>query len=138
MYQKTIVVGHLSRDPEMRYTPSGVPVTSFSVATNRKYTNKEGNLVEQTTWFRVTVWRKLAETCARYLHKGSACLCEGEIDASAWQDKNGDPRASLELTASNVRFIGSNGKQTEPGTSAGGHPEGFQQESGIEDADLPF
>jgi single-strand DNA-binding protein len=135
MYQKTIVVGHLGRDPEMRYTPSGVPVTSFSVATTRKWTNANGEPQEKTTWFRVTAWRKLAETCAQYLHKGSSVLVEGDIDASAWTDREGNARASLELTASNVRFVGGRGEAVEPG---GGAASGAGDESPVGEDDLPF
>jgi single-strand DNA-binding protein len=112
MYQKTVIVGNLGNDPEMRYTPSGVPVTSFSVAVNRRWTDQNGDLQEKTTWFRVTAWRKLAEQCAQYLHKGRLVLVEGDIDASAWTGQDGQPRATLELTARVVRFLGSRGDTT--------------------------
>ena len=107
MYQKTIVVGHLGRDPEMRYTQDGVPVTNFSVATNRKWTGQDGTPQEKTTWFRVAVWGKQAETCNQYLSKGQLVLVEGEVGASAWMPKDGgDPRATLELRAWTVKFLG--------------------------------
>ena len=106
MYAKTVIVGHLGRDPEMRYTPSGVPVTSFTVATNRRWTDQNGQLQERTTWFRITAWRRLAEQCNQYLAKGRMVLVEGDIEASAWTSQEGEPRASLELTARNVRFLG--------------------------------
>jgi len=114
MYQRTIVVGHLGRDPEMRYTPDGTPVTSFSVATTRKWTNAEGQQQEKTTWFRVTAWRRLAETCNQYLSKGRLVLVEGYVDVSAWSDKtSGEARATLELTARVVRFLGGRGEKGE-------------------------
>ena len=119
MYQRTIVIGHLGRDPEMRYTPTGVPVTSFSIATTRRWTNASGEPQEKTTWFRVTCWRKVAEQAAQYLQKGRLVLVDGEIDANAWTDKEGNPRASLELTAFTVRFLGGRG---EGGEAAGGGP----------------
>ena len=131
MYQKTIVVGHLGRDPEMRYTPTGVPVTSFSIATTRRWTNANGEPQEKTTWFRVTCWRKVAETAAQYLHKGSKALVEGYIDASAWTDKEGNPRASLELTADTVRFLDRRG---EGGEAGGGGPA----EEIVGEDDIPF
>ena len=107
MYQKTIVVGNLGRDPEMRYTPSGQAVTDFSIATTRKWTSQDGTPREKTTWFKVTAWGKLGETCNQYLSKGRLVLVEGDVDASAWLPKDGgDPRATLELTARNVRFLG--------------------------------
>jgi len=114
MYQNTIVVGHLGRDPEMRFTPDGTPVTTFNIATTRKWTNAEGQPQEKTTWFRVTVWRKLAETCNQYLTKGRLVLVEGDIDLSTWSDKTtNEPRAMLELRARNVRFLGGRGEKVE-------------------------
>ncbi len=141
MYQKTVVVGHLGRDPEMRYTPSGVPVTSFNVATSRKWTNANGEQQEKTTWFRVTCWRKLAELTAQYLQKGRLVLVEGEIEAQAYTDREGSPRASLELTASTVRFLGGRGEMPEgvaaggAGQAAGGH--GGEEFPANED-EIPF
>jgi single-strand DNA-binding protein len=131
MYQKTIVVGHLGRDPEMRYTPTGVPVTSFSIATTRKWNSASGEPQEKTTWFRVTCWRKVAEQAAQYLQKGRLVLVEGEIDASAWTDKEGNPRASLELTAFTLRFLGGRG---EGGEGAGGGPG----EDHVGEDEIPF
>ncbi len=106
MYQKVVIIGHVGRDPEMRYTPSGVPVTSFTVATNRRWTNQSGEQQEKTTWFRVTCWRKLAETAAQYLQKGKLILVEGEVEAQAYTDREGTARATLELTATNFKFLG--------------------------------
>ena len=111
MYQKMILIGNLGRDPEMRYTPSGVPVTTFSVATTRRWNNANGEQQEKTTWFRVTAWQRLAETCNQYLTKGRQVLVEGEIDVSAWSGSDGQPRATLELTARTVRFMGSRSDQ---------------------------
>ena len=126
MYQSTVVVGHLGRDPEMRYTADGTPVTSFSVATTRKWTNAEGEPQERTTWFRVTAWRKLAETCNQYLTKGRLVLVEGDVDASAWSDKtSGEPRATIELRARIVRFLGGTEERAETAEeeTAPGAPE---------------
>ncbi len=114
MYQNTVVVGYLGRDPEMRYTPSGTPVTNFSVATTRKWTNAEGQPQEKTTWFRVSVFGKQAEACNQYLTKGRLVLVAGDVDASAWSDKtSGEPRASLQLRARTVRFLGGRGERVE-------------------------
>jgi single-strand DNA-binding protein len=113
MYHKIIIVGNLGRDPEMRYTPDGTPVTDFSVATNRKWTNQDGSQGEETVWFRVTAWRKLAETCNQYLSKGRPVLVEGRLNADketggprVWTGNDGKPRASFEVTALTVRFLG--------------------------------
>lgn len=121
MYQSTTVVGYLGRDPEMRYTPSGTPVTNFSVATTRKWTNAEGQLQEKTTWFRVSVFGKQAEACNQYLAKGRLVIVEGEVDASAWNDKGtNEARASLDLRARTVRFLGGKGERPEAAAETGG------------------
>src|SRR5512136_2619540 len=113
MYQTVIIVGNVGRDPEMRYTPSGQAVTSFSVATNRQYTNNNGETVKETIWFRVSAWGKQAETCNQYLKKGSKVLVEGRLTADAesggpriWQGQKGTG-ASFEVSASMVRFLSS-------------------------------
>ena len=133
MYQHVVIVGNLGRDPEMRYTPSGVPVTSFSVAVSRKWKNQNGELQEKTTWFRVTAWNKLAELCNEYLSKGRLVLVEGEIDASAWIGQDGEPKATLELRAQNVRFLG--------GRSANELGQGAalkESAAVVDEEDLPF
>lgn len=110
MYQSLIIVGNLGKDPEMRYTPGGQAVTSFSVATSHQYTNKSGETVKQTTWFRVSTWGKQAEVCNQYLKKGSKVLVEGRLTADEnggpriWDNK-GKPAASFEVTAATVRFL---------------------------------
>lgn len=134
MYQKTIVVGHLGRDPEMRYTQSGVPVTSFSVATTRKWNSASGEQQEKTTWFRVTCWRKLAELTAQYLKKGRLVLVEGDIEASAFTDREGNARASLELTATNIKFLGGRGEGGEGGGGGAGGGEDFP----VHEDEIPF
>lgn len=106
MYESKITIaGHLGRDPEMRYTPAGVPVTDFSVAIDKSYTNKDGARIERTKWYKVTAWRGLAENCAQYLHKGRAVIVEGEINAEAYLDREGNPVAKLVITADTVKFL---------------------------------
>ena len=107
-YQQIIIVGRLGRDPEMRYTASGVPVTGFSVAVSRSWTSQDGQRQEKTVWFSVTAWRKLAELASQYLSKGREVLVVGEIEEpSTWVDRDGNHRASLEVTARDIRFLGS-------------------------------
>ena len=118
MFQKTIIVGNLGQDPEMRYTPSGKAVTNFTVAVNRKWTNQSGEQQEKTTWFRVAAWDKLAELCNQYLSKGRLVLVEGEVEANAYTSQEGEARASLELTARNVRFLGSPGSAAAEGAGS--------------------
>jgi single-strand DNA-binding protein len=111
MYHKVIIAGYLGRDPEMRYTQDGTPVTNFSVATSRKWARQDGTQVDETTWFRVSAWRRMSETCNEYLQKGSAVLVEGRLQP----DENGNPRtftrndgtpgASFEITAQTVKFL---------------------------------
>jgi single-strand DNA-binding protein len=112
-YQKVILVGNLGRDPEMRYTPGGQPVTSFSIATNRRYTDGQGQTVDETTWFRISVWGKQAESCKQYLAKGKQVLVEGRLVADKatggpriFQRQDGTSGTSFEVTAETVRFLG--------------------------------
>ena len=123
MYQKTIVAGHLGRDPEMRFTPSGQPVTTFTVAANRRWTDPQGQTQERTTWFRVTAWGKLGELCNQYLVKGRSVLVEGEVDTSAYTGQDGQPHSTLELTARTVRFLGGAGENAEGDSHEGKQPD---------------
>lgn len=110
MYQQITLIGNLGEDPTMRYTPSGVPVASFSLAVNRSWTGQDGQKQDKTTWFRISVWQKQAEVVSQYLAKGRQVLVVGEMeDARAYQDKDGNLRASLEVRASSVRFLGQKG-----------------------------
>ena len=107
MYQQLTLVGNLGSTPEMRYTPSGVAVTSFRLAVNRNWTSSEGEQKEKTTWFNITCWRGLAETVNQYLDKGRQVLVVGTVDeARPWVDREGNQRASIEITADEVRFLG--------------------------------
>lgn len=107
---ETWVVGRLGQDPELRWTSSGVPVCSFSLATSRGYFNEAGEWVETTTWLKVITWRKLAELCAQYLSKGRLVFVQGDIAAEGWTGKDGQVRADLVLTAREVKFL-RNGKK---------------------------
>lgn len=112
MYQKIIIIGNLGRDPEMRYTPSGQGVTDFSVATSNKYTTSDGNQVDETTWFRITTWGKLAEVCNQYLKKGRKVLVEGRLKPDkdtgsprVYTRQDGTSGSSYEITAETVKFL---------------------------------
>jgi single-strand DNA-binding protein len=136
MYEQLIIVGNLGNDPEMKFTASGVPVTTFSVAVNRKWTNNDGTPGEETKWFRVTVWRKLAETCAQYLAKGRQVMVIGRVAASAFSGQDGSPRASLEVTADTVRFIGGGNGRSEATMGGNG---GISAHSEVaDDEEIPF
>lgn len=108
MYQKMTIAGNLGRDPEMRYLSSGQAVTNINVATNRVYTKDSGEKVTETTWFRVSIWGKRAETVNQYLRKGAKVLVEGRLqpEIRVYESK-GEYKASYEMTASNVIFLSS-------------------------------
>lgn len=139
MFHTIIIVGNLGRDPEMRYTPSGQAVTNFSVATSRKYTGSDGNLIDETIWFRVSVWGKQAEACNQFLKKGRKVLVEGRLvpdpktgSPRIWQGQNG-PGASFEVSASTVRFLSSRLDDVDPseGGESLGQPFGSEAEGPI-------
>lgn len=141
MYQKLVIVGNLGGDPEMRYTPDGTPVTNFSVATNRKWNNPDGSQGEETVWFRVTAWRKLAETCNQYLSKGRQVLVEGRLTPDKttggpriWSGNDGKARASYEVTAESVKFLG--GPRGEGGEASASVQEAPPPEMG--ESEIPF
>jgi len=152
-FQTLIIVGNLGKDPEMRYTPGGDPVTSFSVAVNREYTNANSEKVKEVTWFRVSAWRKQAETCNQYLKKGSRVLVEGRLTSDPatggpriWAAQDGSARTSFEVSASTVRFLSSKSESDDgehipvhaPGKVAATTPEepGFDQT--FDEGDIPF
>lgn len=142
MYQKIILVGNLGRDPEMRYMPDGTAVTSFSMATNRRWTDRaSGQPVDETTWFRVSVWGRQAETANQYLSKGRKVLVEGVLTPDRgtggprlWTGQDGSVRASFEVRADSIRFIG--------GREDGGYDAEYDDEMGgsvaQEEDDIPF
>ena len=139
MYQKIFIIGNLGRDPEMRYTPSGQAVTNFSVATNRQYTDSNGQRVKETIWFRVSTWGRLAENCNQYLRRGSKVLVEGRITADPatggpriWTRQDGTVGASFEISANNVQFLSTRAEEEAYQQS---QPPGQVAES---EEDIPF
>ena len=143
MYQKITIIGNLGNDPEMKYMPDGTAVTSFSVATNRRWTDsRSGQPQDETTWFRVSVWRKQAETANQYLSKGKKVLVEGRLKPDAqtggprlWTRQDGTVAASYEITADNIVFLSAKGE----GGSYGGD-EHNRDDNGAahEEDDIPF
>lgn len=115
MFHTVIIAGNVGRDAEMRYTPSGQAVASFSVATNREYMRNDEK-VKETIWFRISAWGKQAEVCNQYVKKGMKVLVEGRLTADQstggpriWSGNDGAPKASFEVTAATVRFLSSRG-----------------------------
>ncbi len=118
MFNKVFLIGRTGQDPEMRYTPSGTAVTDFSIATNRKYRDKQGNLQEETTWHDIVCWGKTAEFVAEYLQKGRLVFVEGEIRKDTWEDRNGQKRVSVKVNARNIQLLEWGEKNARPGGSA--------------------
>ena len=116
---KIIVIGNLGRDPEMRYTPNGQSVTSFSVASNRKYTTSTGERQEETEWFNVSAWGKLGETCSQYLTKGSQVYVEGRLSSRTYQTQGGETRHVNEINLTDVQFLGGSKDREPVGAGAG-------------------
>jgi single-strand DNA-binding protein len=136
-FNKIIVVGNLGRDPELRYTAQGTPVCSFSVATN----DRNGEMQDHTTWFRITLWNRLAETASQYLQKGKQVYIEGRLRVEEYVDRDGKPRHSLEVFATDMHFIGSRGDdggthERAASASAGAGPPDSQAD--LSDDDIPF
>ena len=144
MYQKIIVVGNLGGDPEMRYMPDGTAVTNFSLASNRRWTDgATGQPRDETTWFRVSVWRKQAETANQYLSKGSKVLVEGRLRPDpasggprTFTRQDGTVGASFEITADTVRFL--SGREDAGGYEGGGDGNYQSAAPSQEEDDIPF
>lgn len=103
---KVMIIGYLGRDPEMRYTPSGRPVTSFSVATSRTWTSAEGERREETEWFNVVAWGNLAEICKSHLNKNQQVYIEGRLQTRGWEDETGKKHFRTELVANEMILLG--------------------------------
>ncbi|HZQ08889.1 MAG TPA: single-stranded DNA-binding protein [Anaerolineae bacterium] len=110
---KVMIIGNLGRDPEMRYTPSGKPVTSFSVAVSRTYMKPEGERAEVTDWFNVVAWGRLAEICSQYLTKGSMVYVEGRLETRSWEGDNGQKHYRTEVVANDVNILERKGGRQE-------------------------
>lgn len=112
---KALIYGRLGQKPELKYTNNGTAVASFSVATSKKFKDKNGETQTKTQWHRIVVWSKLAELCNQYLDKGREVFIEGEMETREWEDQNGNKRNVTEIIASDVRFIGGFGGNDETG-----------------------
>ncbi len=103
---KVMIIGHLGRDPEMRYTPSGKPVTTFTVATGRLWKSSDGEQHSETEWFNVVAWGSLAERCKNYLSKGQQVYVEGRLQTRKWDDNEGSKHVSIEIVANEMLMLG--------------------------------
>jgi single-strand DNA-binding protein len=135
-FNKIILVGNLGRDPELRYTPQGTPVCSFSLATNEKRKDRTtGENQDLTTWFRVTLWGRQAETASQYLTRGRPVYIEGRLRVEEWTDRDGKPRHTLEVHATDMQFIGG-GRSEEGGAPPARAAAAAQGDAGPEPTDL--
>ena len=124
---KVMIIGHLGRDPEMRYTPSGRPVTTFSVATSRTWNTSNGERHTETEWFNVVAWGNLAEICKQYLNKGQQVYVEGRLQSRQWEDKEGNKHSSVEVVANEMIMLSERHESEEDTT-----------ENDIEEEEFPF
>ena len=129
---KALLIGNLTRDPELRYVPSGSAVASFTVAMNRVYKLQTGEKKEETSFVRCVVWGRLAEVCGEYLKKGSPVFVEGRLQSRSWDGPDGQKRSTLEVIATNIQFL-------RGGAGAGGGQRGEMGETGGKDeiTDIP-
>jgi single-strand DNA-binding protein len=114
---KVMIIGNLGRDPEMRYTPSGRPVTTFSVATSRSWNTSDGEKRIETEWFNVVAWSSLAEICKQHLYKGQQVYIEGRLQTRHWDDAEGNKHTSVEIVANEMIILGERRDSTETATS---------------------
>lgn len=142
---RVILIGNLTRDPELRFTPTGSPVAGFGLAVNRVYTNKQGEKVENVDFFNIVVWAKLAELCAEYIHKGSPVAVEGRLQSRSWETEDGQKRSTVEIVAENVQFLarsgggdsaGRPGQRSEAVAGAPTRAKSAGEENPVEDIDL--
>lgn len=141
---RVILIGNLTRDPELRFTPSGSQVAGFGLAVNRTYTNKQGERVENVDFFNIVVWAKLAELCGEYIRKGSPVAIEGRLQSRSWETEDGQKRSAVEVVAENVQFLGRpvGGGQNQdvpgpgPARAAVKTGSGSGEENPVEDIDL--
>ena len=134
---KVILVGRLGRDPELRYTPDGTAVANFSVATSDEWKDRNtGEKRERTEWHRIVAWRRLAEICGEYLHKGSLVYVEGRLQTRSWEDRDGNKRWTTEVIALGMQMLDRTGKSAEAAST----DERFPTEEPIDtpDDDIPF
>ncbi len=120
---KAMIIGNLGGDPEMRYTPSGKPLTKFQLASNRNWISAEGERKNETEWFTIIAWGKLAEICNQYLTKGQQVYIEGRIHTRKWKDEGGNSHSSVEITAQEMLMVGGRSDDSEPEDGSEVDPE---------------
>ena len=130
---KVMLIGNVGTDPEMRFTPSGNPVTSFRIATNRAYTTSDGERKQETEWFTVVAWKKQAESCNQFLTKGQRVYVEGGLRTRNWEGRDGQKRTAVEVIASRVLFL-----DRQALAPLASEEIAVEDVEGVEPEDLPF
>lgn len=133
---KVMIIGHLGREPEMRYTPSGRPVTSFSVATSRTWNSPDGERREETEWFNVVSWGNLAEICKQYLTKGQQVYVEGRLQTRRWEDQEGKKHYTTEVVANEMIMLGDRPLRSNAGAEGASYSPPV--EPAVEEDEFPF
>jgi single-strand DNA-binding protein len=137
-FNRIVLVGNLGRDPELRYTPQGTPVCSFSMATNERRKDKSGEMQDQVTWFRVTLWGRQAEAASQYLTKGRPVYIEGRLRVEEWTDRDGKERHTLEVHGTDMQFIGGNDAPRAAAVGASRPADANANAEDLADDDIPF
>jgi len=135
---KVILIGNLGKDPELKFTPSGVAVAKFSLATTERFKDSEGNMQEHTEWHNIVLWRRLAELANEYLKKGSPVYIEGRIKTRSWEDKDGQKKYITEIEARQMQFLGRRSEGGGEGPAGGGDNIAGKKETLESEEDLPF
>ncbi len=135
-FNRVVLAGHLTRDPQLRQIPSGESVADLGLATSERYKNRSGEQVEKTCFVDIVAWGRQAETCGQYLTKGSPVLVEGKLQLDRWENKDGQPRSKIRVKADRIQFLNRGGKDAEAAPEAQpGEPE---VETGEKEDNLPF
>ena len=127
---KVILVGNLGKDPELKYTPAGAAVVSFSMATTETYKDKDGNRQSKTEWHNIVAWRQLAEICGKFLHKGKQVYVEGKLTTRKWQDRDGNDRYTTEIVIHDMKMLGKTSDNNGGGQNQNNNQGGNQQHQG--------
>jgi single-strand DNA-binding protein len=139
---KVFLIGNLTADPELRYTPNGTAVADLRLAVNRRFTSKEGEQKEETAFVDVVVWQRQAENCSQYLSKGRSVMVEGRLKLDSWENQQGEKRSKLRVVGENVQFLGGRPQERpddrQSGVKRGSSDEGMPAGEDIGEDDIPF
>ena len=138
MVNRVLLIGRLGKDPEVRYTPDGMMVTNFTMATDEQRKDKNGQKIQRTEWHRIVTFGKLAEICSSYLSKGKLIFIEGRIQTKSWEDKDGNKRSTTEIIANNMQMLDSKGQTRSQDTEADDHAPTYSGMEQTPEEDVPF